>query len=126
MDDLDREHIEAVERENDDLREKVRQMERLIMADDPLPIEWGLTVTEEKVLRCLIARNLASKEAIHYALYGSMGEDGAEIKIVDVLVCKLRPKVLPFGIEIETQWGRGYQLTAASRDVIKSALRKAA
>jgi DNA-binding response OmpR family regulator len=123
---LEQEHIDAVERENDELREKVQQLERLILADDPLPIEWGLTATEEKVLRCLIARNLASKEAIHYALYGSVGDEGAEPKIIDVFICKVRPKLLPFGIEIETQWGRGYQLTAASRDAIKSASNKAA
>lgn len=119
---LEADHIAAVEAENDELRERVAQLERLIMAEDPLPLEWGLTETEEKVVRCLIARDLASKETIHFALYGSIGDEGADPKIVDVLICKARPKLAPFGIEIETQWGRGYRLSPDARKVIAASL----
>ena len=33
-------------------------------------------------------------------------------------MCKLRQRVRPSGIEIETYFGRGWRLTDASRDVI--------
>ncbi|GAA2871795.1 DNA-binding response OmpR family regulator [Aminobacter niigataensis] len=33
-----------------------------------------------------------------------------EIKIIDVWICKLRKKLLPLGVKIETVWGRGYRL----------------
>lgn len=36
--------------------------------------------------------------------------DEAEIKIIDVFVCKLRKKLKPLGVEIGTAWGRGYRL----------------
>lgn len=42
------------------------------------------------------------------------GGDEAEIKIVDVYICKLRKKLRPFSIEVVTVWGTGYQLTPAS------------
>lgn len=37
-----------------------------------------------------------------------------DIKIVDVFVCKMRKKLRPYGITIDTVWGRGYLLTAES------------
>lgn len=36
--------------------------------------------------------------------------DEAEIKIIDVYVCRLRKKLKPLGVEIGTAWGRGYRL----------------
>jgi len=51
-----------------------------------------------------------TKQQIMDALYGD--EDEPEIKIVDVLVCKLRQKIMEAtgGIDvIQTIWGRGYQ-----------------
>ena len=51
-----------------------------------------------------------TKQQIMDALYGD--EDEPEIKIVDVLVCKLRQKIIEAtgGIDvIQTVWGRGYQ-----------------
>ncbi len=51
-----------------------------------------------------------SKQQIMDALYGD--EDEPEMKIIDVLVCKLRQRVIEAtgGIDvIRTVWGRGYQ-----------------
>lgn len=51
-----------------------------------------------------------SKQQLMDALYGD--EDEPEIKIVDVMVCKLRKKVMEAtgGLDvIETVWGRGYR-----------------
>lgn len=54
-----------------------------------------------------------SKQQIMDALYG--GEEEPEIKIIDVLVCKLRQKILTAtgGLDvIQTVWGQGYQFVA--------------
>lgn len=48
-------------------------------------------------------------------LYRDDGKDEAEIKIIDVLVCKMRAELRPFGVEIETVRGAGYRL--GRRDV---------
>jgi two-component system cell cycle response regulator CtrA len=53
-----------------------------------------------------------TKQQIMDALYGIGGESEPEIKIVDVLVCKLRQKIVEAtrGVDvIQTVWGRGYQ-----------------
>ncbi|MER9912667.1 winged helix-turn-helix domain-containing protein [Mesorhizobium sp. M0050] len=36
--------------------------------------------------------------------------DEPELKIIDVFVCKLRKKLKPLGVEIQTVWGQGYRL----------------
>ncbi|MGS1095843.1 winged helix-turn-helix transcriptional regulator [Aquamicrobium terrae] len=51
-----------------------------------------------------------TKQQIMDALYG--GEDEPEIKVIDVLVCKLRQKIMEAtgGLDvIQCVWGRGYQ-----------------
>jgi two-component system cell cycle response regulator CtrA len=70
-----------------------------------------LTATEAKVLG-IIARHrgdCVTKEMIFDDLYG--GEQDREIKIVDVMICKVRRKLLKAtgGLDvIKTVWGRGY------------------
>lgn len=39
-------------------------------------------------------------------------------KMVDVMICNLRKKLRPFGVEIETLWGRGYSLESPMRQRI--------
>lgn len=102
--------IEALETQNDVLRERVRLLEDALMETATLPFEWRLTATEARVFGVLVNRVQPSKEAIMCGLYTDLGADEAEIKIVDVLICKLRKKVEPFGIRIHTVWGQGYRL----------------
>jgi two-component system cell cycle response regulator CtrA len=47
------------------------------------------------------------------------GLDEPDIKIIDVFVCKLRKKLAPHGIKIETCWGRGYSLPLESKLVVR-------
>lgn len=51
-----------------------------------------------------------TKDAIMSVLYRNEAKDEAEIKIVDVFLCKLRKKLAPFDIGIETIWGVGYAM----------------
>ena len=112
--------LEAVERENDMLRARIAQLEDALAGSAvALPIEWGLTPQESRVLGVLRARSMATKEAVMAALYVDLGKDEAEPKIVDVFICKIRKKLKPFGVEIKTVWGQGYSLAEKSRAVIK-------
>lgn len=56
-----------------------------------------------------------SKERLYNELYGArhLGEM-PEPKIIDVFICKLRRKLLPFGVTISTRWGHGYFMDAES------------
>lgn len=51
---------------------------------------------------------MVGRESLHAGLY-PIEADEAEIKIVDVFVCKLRRKLKPLGLEIGTARGLGYR-----------------
>lgn len=75
----------------------------------------SLTPREFELFRLLYEAKgkIVSKETVMTWLY-QLGDE-AEIKIVDVFICKLKKKVLPLGIEIGTAWGRGYYLKEPGR-----------
>lgn len=105
--------IAMLERENDELRERVLQLEADLGMSAEIPPIFQLTGHESRVFGALLARDTCTKEQIMNAIYSLRPDgDAAEIKIVDVFVCKARKKLAVFGIEITTIWGRGYMLTA--------------
>ncbi len=119
--------IDALQIDNERLRERNAMLERALFVTGILvPIEWQLTGSEARVLGVLLNRESASKEAIMAALYRDDGKDEAEIKIVDVFLCKLRRKLKPFDITIDTIWGQGYALSPAMKEKIKGMLKQTA
>lgn len=115
--------LEAVEAENDLLREKIARLESLLGMRMVSPIEFGLTGSEARVFGVLMNRDLATRDAMMTALYANKADDDeAEIKIVDVFVCKMRKKLKPFGIQIGIQWGQGYYLTPVMKDKVRAML----
>lgn len=94
---------------NEMLVERVRQLEAMLMANWRPPIEWGLTNSEARVVATLAGREMATKDQLMAALYSDRPEE-PDGKIVDVLVCRIRRKLQPFGVVIETVWGQGYVL----------------
>ncbi len=106
---------DLVERQQDEietLRERVRQLEDLLIPTGVLcPIEWGLTGSEARLFAFLTTRDMATKEQIMHALYADRhNADEVEPKIVDVFICKLRKKLTPHGVTVDTVWGQGYSL----------------
>lgn len=112
---IDADWIAAVERENEKLRDKVAQLEEIIGLRLPAPLVLGLSGKEAQLFGALYTREFLTKPAIMTLLYSDRADAEPEIKIVDVFVCKIRAKVAPFGIEIETAWGQGYAMTAAGK-----------
>lgn len=70
-----------------------------------------LTQNEHSILLSLqqAAPRIRSKEQLLVDLYWDEHEE-PEIKIIDVWICKLRKKLRPLGVKIDTVWGRGYRL----------------
>ncbi|MQY48216.1 hypothetical protein GAO09_19465 [Rhizobiales bacterium RZME27] len=56
---------------------------------------------------------MATKEAIYDAVFMGENGEGPDIKIVDVIVCKIRPAMADVGLVVETVWGKGYKLVEA-------------
>jgi two-component system cell cycle response regulator CtrA len=96
---------------NDNVLRIDRQTQRAYLNDFVVP----LTPKEFTVLESLCVSNgrVLSKEGILRNLYATY-EDEAEIKIVDVFICKVRRKLgaIASGGDafVATSWGRGYEL----------------
>ena len=113
--------LDVVEAENDRLREEIAMLERVLMPEVALPVEWSLTGSERRVFLALLGRPQCTKDAIMAALYRDLGQDEPAIKIVDVFICKLRKKLKPFGVSIGTVWGVGYYLSDETRAMFREA-----
>lgn len=115
--------LEALENENDILREKVLLLEEQLIGMAVLPIEWGLTATEQRLMGALLKRDTCTKEQLLAALMTVDHHDEPQIKIVDVFISKMRRKLRPFNIEIGTLWGRGYTIERGMRQRLNDEIR---
>lgn len=103
---------ELLEKENEALRDRVFQLEELLGLAFEAPSWLGLTGQEASLFGLLLAREHMTKSAAMDCLYGLAAEgEIAEEKIIDVFVHKIRRKLEPHEIKIETKWGQGYFMT---------------
>lgn len=111
-----------LEAENDDLRFQVEQLREAMGLTLQPPVLFGLTQSENRLLGVLVAREHAPKAALHIALTEGYRSDDEEpaVKIVDVMICKIRKKLAPYFITIETDWGTGYHMTEQSKAIVRS------
>lgn len=87
----------------------------------PLQRVFGLTVSESRCLAILLARREVPRPSLHVAMSGD--DSVSHPKIVDVMICKIRRKLSPYQIRIETIWGRGYALSSESAKAIMARLK---
>lgn len=81
---------------------------------------WGFKLTHQQatLLAALLCRPDQTKASLHAAVCRD-GANPSHPKIVDVLICKIRPKLLAKGIVIETVWGRGFRTMQAAKGAEK-------
>lgn len=103
-------------KENDELRDRIAQLEETLGMNFDSPAWIGLTGNEAKLFGLLMARDAVTKSGAMDVLYG-LGPDAdvADEKIIDVFICKLRAKLDKFEIKIETNWGQGYFMTEEAK-----------
>jgi len=116
-----------------------RRADRLpsFMAKEPEKIQLfscqralGLTRLEAGFILVLLKREEADKDTLHYVIETQRAmrrtrpdkQEEVDPKMVDVIICKLRKKMKPLGINILTLWGHGYYLEEAGRDKIENLL----
>lgn len=99
------------------LEDRIQQLEGALGLDFLTPVEWGLTGQMMRLFGCLMARELMTPAAAMTVLCdGRIADDEApQPKIVDVHVCKMRKRLQPFGISIQTRWGQGHYLTPETK-----------
>jgi two-component system, cell cycle response regulator CtrA len=99
--------------ELEEAKARIRSLEAELGVSTPVPLSFGLTGAQTCVMGIILKRPLATKNALMTGLYHARSAE-AEVpaeKIVDVIVCHVRRKVAPFGIEIETIWGQGWRMS---------------
>lgn len=116
-----------LERENDELRDRVAQLEDMLGVTFDSPAFLELSSSEGTIFGLLLAREAVTKSLVMDAIYGDRPDsDLAEEKIVDVWVCKLRAKLEPWKLEIETNWGQGYFMTVAMKKAARELIQERA
>lgn len=115
----DAEELRRLRALNEELKERVRQLE----ANDEFivfPAAWRLTKTEKRVLDVMSKRtDPISRERLWDIIYGGLSDEKmAHPNIFAVYIHRLRQKLKKFGIEFKTEWGSGYVLTPASRQLV--------
>lgn len=114
--DVLQEHNRRLRDRVSELEETVRALEARIATSETEPLPDGvpsLTVLEERVLRSLLARKgVVERDTIFFETHGESSD--VDIKIIDVIVCKLRRKLVGTEIKIATSWGRGYFIERAT------------
>lgn len=104
------------------LEEEIRILRKMAFGAEPdLPSEWGLTVAEGVLLRLLMNRHRVTQDSYLDAMEWGHGETASR-RLLAVLVCKVRPKVAPFGIQIANYWGQGYGLEPPMRAAVRKAV----
>ena len=107
--------------------EEVRQLKDVFTPVLAFPQSWRLSPDETQILAALMAATgsgVLSKEALHIAI-GDLQVETHE-KIVDIHIHRIRRKVKPYGVMIETVWGVGYRMPPEARRICRRALDGAA
>lgn len=70
------------------------------------------------MLALMLKRDEVTKEQLHAVIENARppGREITEIKMVDVMICKLRKKIKVHEIEVKTMWGLGYYIARVHRD----------
>lgn len=105
--------------ELDELRARVAYLEATLAPVIITPTEWKLTRTESVIIAVLAGREIASREAMHAALYSLDPNGGADMKVIDVYIHHLRKKLKPFGFRITTCFGRGFSLAKEAQALVR-------
>ncbi len=118
--------IAALIEEIETLREENRQLRELLTPPIRVPEEWGLTLSEERLLSALQAagtRTVTHERALTATC--DREEDLPERQILSVLVSRVRKKLGRAGLptSIETVRAEGYRLTDRGLAALNVALK---
>ncbi len=112
--------ISALTETNACQAERILQLEAALRSSEPL---WmlccGLTVLEIAMLQVLLRFDWASHDQLLLGMYGH-GEEGRDRYNIRPLLSHLRRKLVSHGVTIETVWGVGYMLPAASKAKLRA------
>lgn len=82
---------------------------------------FGLTKQQAEVLSLLVTREFLTKDQLDFGSRAAKSARGEGYdKIGQVIICCLRKKLRPHGIEIKTIWGEGVCMTPENKAKVKA------
>jgi hypothetical protein len=117
-----------LEMPRDDWPPGSKRADRLALAGTPLENEEDLKCActryfktsplEAAMLGLMLKRDEVTKVQLHAVIEANRppGKEITEIKMVDVMICKLRKKLAVHAVSIATMWGVGYFISRADRE----------
>lgn len=102
--------------------ERCEELERLLGLKTQFSLSVPLTITEQKILGLLIAREYVTRDMAMVAMYGDRAEahQPDTERLIDCHIKRIRQKLTrAHGVEIKTKYSLGYYLTPAGRDNAK-------
>jgi two-component system cell cycle response regulator CtrA len=108
--------IETVDKKVAALETRIAELEDALGAGINFITEFPLSPIEADVLALLYKRAFASREQIATRM-----KNGCERgdKDIDVYICRLRKKLSPHNIKIETRWGEGFYITREMKERLR-------
>lgn len=108
---------EALEVRCEELQEEVRQLkDELYGRGWRAPAEFRLTAQEDRALAALVAQPGARGiDFLFDAATRGNASEGERSRLVTVIICRIRRKMKPYGLRIDTHYARGYSLDHESR-----------
>ena len=114
--------IERLEIENERLRAENAALRKCATAQkSDFPQAWKIQQQQGAILAVLIEAEWISRDLALSAICANSVSSAQ----LDVQICKLRKKLLPLGVEIETLWGRGYRMTPSNKARLAQAIEAA-
>ena len=111
------------------LRYRVAELEDILgIADDYalcLRKRFKLPPQPAHALGFILSREIATHDALYTVLWGNLNEDDQPLDVkqaVKHIVWRIRVKLRPYGIEIETGWGTHYTMTRANKQKLSRLL----
>lgn len=93
-------------------RDQYVEMQQLVKeltaANHHPPVNWNLTQSETIIVRLLAVHKDVTADGIMHVLYSKQPDTERHADTLRVFMCKIRKKLRPFNISIDTVWGRGF------------------
>lgn len=105
------------------LRDRVQELEELLgVSKEQRDMMFSLKLSPQQTafLGLIYRGDLVRRDAAYAVIYGARPEcDRPDDKILDVQLSRIRARLRPKGITIETQWGVGWFMTPKNKAILR-------
>lgn len=115
----------SLQSELDDVESRLNDLKDAFINTENVWPEFNLSPTQTLIFSLLMGRAYATKETIHATIDARRLDHHEEYaerdrKLIEALICKMRGRLRPFGIEIKTVWGHGYEIAGEMKSRAKA------